>query len=100
MGDRGVSLLLPPAGTPRPIDSRLDGASVGVSLSLPGGGTLPLSQGAAPAVGAQASFQCEVAFRTGITALDVPALETPFLDDITFAWQPVSGPRILGWERP
>jgi hypothetical protein len=96
----GFMGTLPPAGTPRPIDSRLDGASVGVSLSLPGGGTLPLSQGAAPAIGAQASFRYEVAFRTGIKALDVPALESPFLDDITFAWQAVSGPRILGWERP
>ena len=26
------------------------------------------------------------------------AWETPFLDDITFTWQPASGPRLLSWE--
>jgi hypothetical protein len=30
--------------------------------------------------------------------LNQPVLETPWFDDITFAWQPLSGPRVLSWE--
>ena len=31
--------------------------------------------------------------------INQPVLETPFLDDITFLWQPASGPRIRTWAR-
>lgn len=29
--------------------------------------------------------------------VDQPLLETPYFDDITFFWQPASGPRVLAW---
>ena len=29
-----------------------------------------------------------------------PVLESPFFDDITFAWQPVTGPKTLSWGAP
>ncbi len=48
-----------------------------------------------------AGFRYRILFKTGLAdPLNQPALETPYFDDITFAWQRISGPRILGWEQP
>ncbi len=48
-----------------------------------------------------ASFRYRVRFRTDLAdPVNDPVLETPVLDDITFAWQGASGPRILGWWTP
>ncbi len=90
-----------PNGVLRDLDARLQNASVTVSLRRSDGSKRPLSQGSV--IGeALGSLQYEVAFKTGIApmALDTPALETPWFDDITFAWQRASGPRILSWEQP
>ena len=40
-----------------------------------------------------------VLFRNNLTdPTNQGVLETPFLDDITFTWQPASGPRVLSWQ--
>ncbi len=45
-------------------------------------------------------FRYRVRFPTDLVhPADDPLLETPFLDDVTFAWQSLSGPRILAWRR-
>jgi len=97
-------------GIPRIIDPVLVDASgksrVWLELDLlAGGGTLTggalvpnLSQGDALGVTLK-SFRYRVRFRTELNEpRNDPLLETPFLDDVTFAWQPLSGPRILAWE--
>ncbi len=43
------------------------------------------------------SFRYRVTFKPNLPSLSDPVLESPFLDDVTFAWQPASGPRILAW---
>ncbi len=69
--------------------------------------TRPLAQG----TGIQrtlSDFRYRVRFRTrpvdpatgAADPMDQPVLESPFFDDITFAWQGASGPRILAWEAP
>ncbi len=42
-------------------------------------------------------FRYRVTFKPNLADLSDPVLESPFLDDVTFAWQPQGGPRILAW---
>jgi hypothetical protein len=94
-----VNDLLPSNGTPRLLDSRLDRASVTVSLLKPLLVPMPIPLNGRVDERLQ-SFRYQVLLKTGIpmpVALSTPALETPFLDDITFFWQPESGPRIRDW---
>ena len=53
-----------------------------------------LSQGASIGL-ALPGFRYRVGFVNPPADPGLGILETPFLDDITFAWQPLSGPRIL-----
>ncbi len=57
----------------------------------------PLSQGGR--IGCERrTVRYRVTFRTLLEdPLNQPLLETPFLDDVTLAWQQVSGPRVTGW---
>jgi hypothetical protein len=94
--------ILPAAGTPRLVDARLAKSSLAVSLQLPSLPPIPLSQGT-PIGRVLQGFQYQVAFRTGIPRLQLlsePVLESPWFDDITFSWQPMTGQKIMAWERP
>ncbi len=93
---------MPAKGTPRLIDSRLLNSRLELSL-LSGAGDLAsvplqsLTQGAGidrslPGFRYRVRFVNEIANPT-----ENGVLETPFLDDITFAWQAATGPRILDW---
>ncbi len=42
-------------------------------------------------------FRYRATFKPNLADLSDPVLESPFLDDVTFAWQPASGPRVLAW---
>jgi hypothetical protein len=45
-------------------------------------------------------FRYRVKFKTVLNnPISDPVLESPWFDDITFAWQRMTGPRVLGWER-
>ena len=60
----------------------------------------PLTQGA-PLGQEIGRFRYRVSFQNDLQNFPGnPVLETPCFDDITLAWQPVTGPRILSWERP
>ncbi len=91
---------------PRLKDARLSRARLEVAL-LEGAGTLTspelqaLDRPGGTALGRNLQgFRYRVRFVCQVPdPWDDPVLETPFLDDITFAWQPASGPRILAWER-
>ncbi len=92
-------------GTARRIDTRLQDSNVELSL-LDGNGTLtgpviqPLSQGARIDLRLR-RFRYRANFSTRMAdATNQGVLETPFLDDITFTWQPATGPRILDWSAP
>ncbi len=92
----------------RQIDSRLSTSAVELEL-MALGGTLAgpvlqkLSWG--ESIGRTLTGFCyRITFKsnpvdpiTGLPDLNQPVLESPCLDDITFACQPLSGPRILGW---
>jgi hypothetical protein len=81
-------------------DPRLEAAAVDLSLLPPAGAERPLRQGA-PLSLSLSAFRYLVRFRTNLPfPLNDPVLETPFLDDISFAWQPATGPRMLTWEHP
>ncbi len=93
-----------PSGSPRAwIEVDLLDAAAG--LQTPGTALTPGATLHAQA--AQARFRYRARFRTrpvdpltGLPdPLGQPLLETPWLDDITFAWQPAAGPRVLSWER-
>ncbi len=43
------------------------------------------------------AFRYRVTFKPNLPSLSDPVLESPFFDDVTFAWQPASGPRVLVW---
>jgi hypothetical protein len=101
-----------PAGYPRVLDPILAKSSLGVEL-LDASGTLvsPALQTLSPGALIRLNlpgFRYRVTFRpdpldpaTGLPDPDnQPVLESPWLDDITFAWQPLSGPRLLVWETP
>ncbi len=110
---------VPPAGQPRLIDPILaDGPSgqprAWLELELlEGGGTLtgpalqPLSQGGR-IQRILSAFRYRLCFRTNpVNPLtgrpdpdNQPLLETPFLDDVTFFWQSMTGPRVLSWDAP
>jgi hypothetical protein len=95
----GAALPLSAVGVPRFHDARLDASSLALRLKRPDGSLTPLQQGATLAEAPLAGFRFEALPRTGIaTPLGTPALESPYLDDVTFAWQDVAGPRILRWE--
>ncbi len=99
---------------PRLHDRRLDNTRLQVDL-LESGGTLTGpgiqrldSPGGSPIQRSLPAFRYRVRFRTSplldpVTGLpddaNQPVLETPFLDDITFAWQPAEGPSVLSWKR-
>ncbi len=91
----------PPEGEPRQLDPRLVGAALEMEL-LDGNGDplVPpriLAQ-VAPLGDAMSAYRYRATFRTNLAdPLNDPVLETPFLDDITLCWQPVSGPRVLSW---
>ncbi len=95
---------IPPVIAPRLLDARLSRARLEVSL-LDASGTLtgPVLQTLERSGGTVLdwtlpSFRYRVRFICQVPdPRNDPVLETPFLDDITFAWQPLSGPRILDW---
>jgi len=93
----------------RPLDPHLLASSVELDLldksgdfsSTRGGGgyVQPLTSG--DIIGKTlGSFRYRVTFKPNLDDLSYPVLESPFLDDITFAWQAATGPRILGWGEP
>ncbi len=95
-------------GTPRLIDTRLTKSAMELEL-LDRNGTLAglalqkLSPGESIDRTLDA-FRYRITFKpnplhpvTGLPDPNQPVLETPFLDDITFTWQAMTGPRILGW---
>ena len=103
---------MPAKGTPRLIDSRLANSRLALSLlddaytlASPTPALQALTQ-AAPIRRKLQRFRYRVNFINAIinptTGLPDPnnqgVLETPFLDDITFRWQPASGPKFLSWE--
>ncbi len=97
---------LPGPARPRLLDPRLGEGRVGVELDLmPGGGGLSdpalgsLVQGGVVGRGLS-SFRYRVRFRTELEDPAQPVLETPFLDDVTFAFQGATGPRLLSWSFP
>ncbi len=46
-------------------------------------------------------FRYRARFKTTLqNPLSDPLLETPFLDDVTFFWQSMTGPRVLSWDAP
>ena len=46
------------------------------------------------------SFRYRVGIKVELAdPLNSPILESPVFEDVTFAWRPSSGPRILAWER-
>ncbi len=103
----------PPAGTSRLVDPILaDDPVTGAPRAwlelelLDAGGTLTgpalrlLGQGV-PIRLELPSFCYRVTFKTAIEQPESdPLLETPFLDDVTFFWQPMTGPRVLSWDAP
>jgi len=87
---------------PRLLDTRLLNSRLELSL-LDGAGDLTsaplqaLSQGGPVGLNLP-RFQYRLRFINGIAnPTENGVLETPFLDDITFTWQAMTGPRILGW---
>ncbi len=100
---------MPSTGNPRGLDPTLAGSGLALELlgaagTLSGASLQPLAQGAALHLSLPA-FRYRVTFRptpdwTPDERLNQPVLETPFLDDVTFAWQACSGPRVLAWSGP
>jgi len=96
--------MLPPYGGPAPrlIDARLLDSRLELDLLDEAGGLSdaprpPLTQGGSLSRSLR-RFRYRVAFRNTMADPDNQGvLETPFLDDITFAWQPADGPRVLAW---
>jgi hypothetical protein len=99
----------PASGTPRQIDDTLKQARLEVDLlaeaaTLASAPLQELSQGAyvgrrMPALRYRVRFLPTPTWSSAFRDNN-PVLETPFFDDISFACQPESGPRILTWERP
>jgi hypothetical protein len=94
-----TSGFVPPTGSPRDVDATL--ANARIDLELLEGSSLallqPLSQGRGIGRTLQ-GFCYRARFHAALpNPLNQPVLETPFLDDVTFAWQPLTGPRVLGW---
>jgi hypothetical protein len=101
-----ISLIgsVPAQGSDRLLDDTLTKAALEVSLMEKDGltGIRPLSQGGAIAL-KRDRFRYQVTFKptplwTATERLNQPVLESPWFDDITFAWQPAGGPAILLWE--
>lgn len=101
-----------PVGQPRVLDPRLAASDVLVELTddygaMTGPALKPLAQGGLVGVTLPA-FRYRVTFRphpldpaTGAyDPANQPVLETPWFDDITFAWQAESGPRVLALDTP
>jgi hypothetical protein len=94
------NMTLPPAGIPRVADATLANARVDLDL-LDASGVLlrPLVQGGG--VGASGILRYRATFRANLPDPgNQGVLESPFLDDVTFAFQKDTGPRILSWGRP
>ncbi len=91
----------------RLIDASLLDADLEVSL-LPAAGTLVSAPVQVLSQGTRIDrifngFRYRVTFKPTPNWLaadrpNKPVLETPFLDDVSIAWQPLSGPRIRAWE--
>lgn len=98
--------VLPIQGSPRLLDATLRDAGLVMTL-LEADGSTPvrtLAQGGGLGLSRQ-DFRYRVTFRptpnwTASERMNRPVLESPWLDDITFAWQAASGPRILGYGVP
>ncbi len=96
---------VPSLGQPRLLDADLANARVELDLldetgTLTGAALQSLAQGATLGRGLQ-RFRYRARFINDLPdPQNDPVLETPFLDDVTFAWQPAGGPRFRGWERP
>ncbi len=100
---------VPVSGIRRGLDPTLRNSDLQVEL-LDGGADLASAQVPPLMPGAflrrtLPSFRYRVDFRptpdwTPLDRLTQPVLETPFLDDITFAWQGTGGPRVLQWSCP
>jgi hypothetical protein len=101
-----------PSGYPRVLDPILAESSLGLEL-LDASGTLTSTPLRSLIPGAVIGlilpgFRYRVTFRpdpvdpaTGLSDPDnQPVLESPWFDDITFAWQHMTGPKVLSWERP
>ena len=85
---------------PRPADPLLADASLRVTLLDEAGTPVrELSQGGRMDEALQ-RFHYRVTLASGVAdLLNDPVLETPFLDDITFAWQGAAGPRLSAWRQ-
>ncbi len=103
-----LSTTGPVAGLPRLLDSRLPGAALKLTL-LDENATPLASLAQGRAVQRQVGrFRYHVRFLvkpldpvSGVPdPMNQPVLESPWFDDITFAFQPASGPRVTAWERP
>ena len=100
---------VPSQGTPRLLDSTLKDARLEVDLDDGSGAQLIAGLGQGQAISRTLpAFRYRVRFLPTPTwdAVDPdyrdnhPVLETPFFDDITFACQSMTGPRLLSWESP
>jgi hypothetical protein len=93
---------MPASGQPRLRDASLEKARIDIEL-LDTSGTLnspalrSLRQGGAIQE-TLSGFRYRAWIRPGLAdPMTQPVLETPFLDDITFAWQRATGPRVTAW---
>ncbi len=91
-------------GVPGYVDPRLDNGRVSVDL-VPSGGDLATPAFQALRQGGRIdrtlnTFRYRVRLESGVQdLLTAPALESPYFDDITFAWQSLYGPRVTAWGR-
>lgn len=99
-----TSAAPPPSGISASKDTSLFASHLTVDLMDAAGGAVirPLSNGARLDL-ALPSFRYRVTFRPTSGWTDAqrdsqPVLESPWFDDITFAYQTVEGPRLLGWD--
>ncbi len=111
-GGNNVGIIggfIPEGGTDRFLDPLLDDRpdpAMRIELELlDEAGTLsgpalrPLARGGAVTTAPLQRFRYRVRFETTLeNPASDPVLETPFLDDVTFFWQPVTGPKVLAWE--
>ena len=90
-------MTLPATGVSRVVDATLANAGINLDLLDASGVVMrPLAQGGG--VGASGILRYRATFRANLPdPVNQGVLESPFLDDVTFSFQNVTGPRILFW---